>query len=115
MSREAYSAEDIIMEPIQLINKSTAFFITRYRGVGQSLMIDPGMVTNSRITSLEMELNPNLSYTVFITDPTLQFMFGSPDILPRSILTLTQNAGYLYVYLKVNRFDFYVDWICLKS
>ena len=102
MSREAYSAEDIIMEPIQLINKSTAFFITRYRGVGQSLMIDSGMMTNSYMTTLQLELNPSLSYSLFITDPTLQFKFGSPDILPRSHLTLKQNSGFLCVYLKVN-------------
>ena len=102
MSGVAYSAEDIIMKPTQLINKSTSFFVGQYRGVGQSLMIDPGLVTNSRMTTLQLELNPNLSYSLFITDPTLQFIFGSPDILPRSHLTLKQSAGFLYVYLKVN-------------
>ena len=107
LSGVAYSSEDIILNPPQLINKSTGFFLDQYRGVGQSLMIDPGMVTNSRMTTLQLELNYSLSYSLFITDPTLQFIFGSPDILPRSLLTLKQSAGFLYVYLKVNKQNLY--------
>ena len=101
MSRVAFSAEEIIINPNILINKSTSYFINQYGGVGQSLKVDPGMVTSNLMTTLDLVLNHSLSYSVFITDPKLQFTFGSPDIHPRTLLTLKRNAGFLEVYLKV--------------
>ena len=49
-----------------------------------------------------MAINTNITSTIMITDPKLQFAAFNPDAIPKTKLTLEQNKGLIAAYLKVS-------------
>ena len=47
------------------------------------------MIGYDRMSTVDISLNSNLSYEVFIMDPKIRILSGSPSTIPRSIITLT--------------------------
>ena len=58
-----------------------------YKGLVQFLEF--GMIGYDRMSTVDISLNSNLSYEVFIMDPKIRILGGSPSTIPRSIITLT--------------------------
>ena len=65
----------------------------------QPRMIDGG--AESPFTYLGINLNSNLSYKIFLSDPMLQPITESPDEFPRLVLSLEPKAGNIEFYFKV--------------
>ena len=70
-------------------------------GLLHTLRLEDGMITNRGMSSLNILFNPNLSYRIRITDPSLEFLSSNPDAIPRSYVRLGHNAGWVGLYLKV--------------
>ena len=51
--------------------------------------------------SFQVNLDPDLSYMVDMTDPKLQLALGKPSIIPRTIFSLKHSDGFLEIYFKV--------------
>ena len=67
-----------------------------------SLEIDSGVINLSVRTTLHLAINANITSTIMITDPKLQFAAFNPDAIPKTKLTLEQNKGLIAAYLKVS-------------
>ena len=52
-------------------------------------------------TTLHLAINANITSTIMITDPKLQFAAFNPDAIPKTKLTLEQNKGLIAAYLTV--------------
>ena len=64
-------------------------FVSQYKGIVQSLEFEKGMIGYDIRYTLEISLNSNLFYEVFIMDPKIHILSNSPSTIPRSIITLT--------------------------
>ena len=105
MSEAAYSTDDMIWENLKYLETKIQiipFLISYWDGIVQSLILDRDVMSHNILKSLILNLNHNLSYILYITDPNLQFVLGTPETFPRSTLTLEQHTGITWVYLKVN-------------
>lgn len=111
IKEKAYSTEDIFTSPskedviISSLNnsfKAKYSFTDEITGPYQFLEIRSGVIANKAYTdSLQIRLDPNMSYYVLFTDPNLHFMSTSPDTIPRTLIMLQQSAGELWPHLKV--------------
>ena len=63
------------------------------------------VVTHNPYSTIEIGFNKNISYEIYFVDRKLQFAFGTPDIFPRPVLTLKQNADETFLYLKAIRHE----------
>ena len=105
MSEAAYSTDDMIWENLKYLEtkiQTIPFLMSYWDGIVQSLLLDRDVMSHNILKSLILNLNHNLSYIIYITDPKLQFVLGTPETFPRSTLTLEQRTGITWVYLKVN-------------
>ena len=57
--------------------------------------------------SFQVNLDPDLSYMVDMTDPKLQLALGKPSIIPRTIFSLKHSDGFLGIYFKVDNYTFW--------
>ena len=99
IERHAYSEEDLLLES----NKNIKFrknFVVNYTAIVQSLEIGEGDITFQSKSTMEIKVNHNLNYFVFITDPKLEFFFDSPSIIPRIMLSLREKTR-LMLHLEV--------------
>ena len=91
LEERSFSTDDIF--PVERRQWNATYFYTdEYRGLVQSVKIDTGVITKSIARTLSMEMNPNISYYVTITDPKLQFTSSNLDVVPRSVITLKNKA-----------------------
>ena len=105
MSEAAYSTDDMIWENLKYLEtkiQTIPFLMSYWDGIVQSLLLDRDVMSHNILKSLILNLNHNLSYIIYITDPKLQFVLGTPETFSRSTLTLEQLTGITWVYLKVN-------------
>ena len=59
------------------------------------------IVGHDPYSTIEIQFNQTIICEIYIMDRKLQFVFGSPDIIPRPVLTLKANESEeTYVYLK---------------
>ena len=77
------------------------FFTNVYSGLNHPLYPERGMISNRRST-LAISFNPNLTFSVVVTDPKLEFTSTNPDTFPKSLVLLAKNSGSVNLYLKVN-------------
>ena len=99
IERHAYSKEELHLES----NKNVKFrqiFVVNLTAILQSLEIRQGDITSKAKSAMEIKLNHNLNYFVYITDPALEFFFDSPSIIPRIMLSLKDQTG-LLLHLEV--------------
>ena len=81
-------------------------FFQPFGGLLQSVEIkDDTVMSHNDFSTLGLELNRNLSYELYFMDQRMQYIFGSPDIIPRPVLTLKPNPGAVYLYLKAIRHE----------
>ena len=114
MTAAAFASDDIILDNwiffgVFNIDSLThdSFQITPYsenyyEGLVQYVqprMIDGG--SESPFTYLGINLNSNLSYKIFLSDPILQPITESTDEFPRLVLSLEPKAGNIEFYFKV--------------
>ena len=84
--------------------RANPFYLGVDHGLPHSLQIESGVITLSVRTSLHLAINTNITSTIMITDPKLQFAAFNPDAIPKTKLTLEQNKGLIAAYLKVGWF-----------
>ena len=111
IKEKAYSTEDIFTSPseedvfISTLNHSftpKCSFSDEITGPYQFLEIRSGVIASKVYTdSLQIRLNPNITFYVVFTDSKLHFISTSPDTFPRTLITLKQSAGELWSQLKV--------------
>ena len=82
--------------------RANPFYLGVDHGLPHSLQIESGVINLSVRTSLHLAINANITSTIMITDPKLQFAAFNPDAIPKTKLTLEQNKGLIAAYLKVS-------------
>ena len=83
-----YSKNDVLSTAnVSFAVKSV--FVSYYKGIVQSLEFEKGMIGYYKTRTVDISLNSNLSYEVFITDPKIRILGDSPSTVPRSVITLT--------------------------
>ena len=95
--------------------KAKPFYLGVEHGLPHSLQIESGVINLSVWTSLHLAINANITSTIMITDPKLQFAAFNPEAIPKTKLTLEQNKGMIVAYLKVSIPHLYCKYepICL--
>ena len=83
-----YSRNDVLSDANVSFSVKSVFKI-HYKGIVQSLEFEKGMIGYDIRHTLEISLNSNLSYEIFIMDPKIRILGGSPSTIPRSIISLT--------------------------
>ena len=115
----SYSAEDVIYYTstdqqtyVAFDNFNTwlnikRFFVDSKDGMALSVEIENGTVISNDIWStFSFKMNSDLSYLIYIMDESLQFITGSPNIVPRSVLSwIRKGNGNNILYLKVIRHE----------
>ena len=80
------------------------FFINYSDGIFQSVEIQNDTVmSNDIFATASFQLNNNISYLVYFMDRRLQYITGSPDVIPRSLWK--SKIGATNIYLKVIRHE----------
>ena len=103
----SYTAEDMMINtsPNDFL-KFKSVFTTNWDGIVQSVEINnETLITYDYSTAHIFELNNNISYLIYIMDKKLEFITGSPVIIPRSMIILKQKAGETFLYLKAIRHE----------
>ena len=93
---------------VQMIFLVKSIFTTNWDGIVQSVEINnETVITYDYLTSHTFELNNtnNVSYLIYIMDKKMEFITGSPVIIPRSMIILKHNAGENFLYLKAIRHE----------
>ena len=81
-------------------------FFDTYGGLAKYLEINNyTMMSQDSSSTVAVELNENLTYEIYFMDKKMQYVFGSPDIIPRPVLTLKQSQGWVFIYLKAIRHE----------
>ena len=86
---ELFYSKDDVFHAANVSFTVKSVFVSQYKGIVQSLEFDKGMIRYDIMSTVDISLNSNLSYEVFITDPKIRILGGSPSTFPRSIVTLT--------------------------
>ena len=117
MENETFSVAEVFPFKYKDFN-STPFYADLRSGIAQSVKIKPGAISTSaaQTQTLNMKLNPNMSYIIILTDPKMQFSSYNPEVIPRIVLTYPENVGVVTLYLKAkacpmsyaNYFAFYI-------
>ena len=80
------------------------FYINFEDGIIQSVEIQNDTVmSNNKFSTASFVLNKNISYLIYFMDRKLQFITGSPDVIPRSLWI--SKLGITNLYLKVIRHE----------
>ena len=96
-----YYATDYEDEDLRVKN-----YFDLFGGLAKSVEINnTKYITHDQFSTLSIVLNENITYETYFMDKKMQYVFGSPNIIPRPVLTFKQNAGELYIYLKVIRHE----------
>ena len=101
MENEAFSQEDIFPYGMNHLNVHP-YFADETNGLIQSVKMDSGVISTKAMSTLKIQFNPNMTYTILITDPLLQFFNSNPNTVPRTILRMEKSAGYVTLFLKAN-------------
>ena len=109
MEEISYSTEDIINnnDANDVLNVKSVY-TTNWDGIVQSVEIfKETAITYDFSTTNTLVLNNdnNISYLIYIMDKKLEFVTGSPVIIPRSMIILKHKAGETFLYLKAIRHE----------
>ena len=79
------------------------FYVSVWWGIAKSVMMEEGSINNNVFTP-HLELNKSLKYMILITDPKLQLYTASPDVVARSLFTISENTR-MEIYLQAVRHE----------
>ena len=99
IEENAYSSMDIFLSQNNSFSVQP-FFVNDWYLLAQLLEVDAGVISHD-LSTLNISLNPDLSYYVRIVDPKLQTIIRNPYTIPRTLINLKQNAGRVQAYFKV--------------
>ena len=76
MENETFSVEEVFPFNYKYF-KPTPFYSDLRHGIAQSVKINPGAISTSaaQTQTMNMKLNPKLSYRIILSDPKLQFKY----------------------------------------
>ena len=96
IEKSAYSTEDIIPPNDYSQNlKVETFFMMSHSGLVKSIEdFSPEEMT-------QLPLNGNLTYNIYLSDPSLPFITTNPRVIPRSMITVQQREGVVMQYFTV--------------
>ena len=86
-------------------------------GLVQILETEASSLTFSPATSFALSLDNSIEYTLGFIDPTFAVISGNPETVPRTFVSIPSNAGNVFIYLKVCRYQSIHDPIsfCISS
>ena len=100
MENEAFSSDDIFPFGGKHF-RATPFYPDNTHGLVQLVTINSGVLSTSSAKTLNIKMNPNMSYFIVVTDPKLQFISNNPKIVPRTVLKFSRNAGFVNLFMEV--------------
>ena len=60
------------------------FYLNQQEAIVQNLEIEPGVINYDKpLYTLKIHVDTNLQYLIYITDPILNFVTVSPELIPR--------------------------------
>ena len=101
MEKEAFSQDDIFPYGRKHI-KIHPFYSDDTSGLIQSVKIESGVIPTTAMSGMRIHFNPNMSYMILITDPSLQIINSNPNTVPRILLRMERSAGGVSLFLKAN-------------
>ena len=87
IKEELYYSKNHVFSKANVSFTVQSLYFDFYKGLVQFLEF--GTIGYDRMSTVDISLNSNLSYEVFIMDPKIRILGGSPSTIPRSIITLT--------------------------
>ena len=100
VEESAYTIEDIIPPNDCSQNlKVENFFMMSHSGLVKSIEDFSGK------EKTELPLNGNLTYNIYLSDPSLPFITTNPRVIPRSMISLKQREGVVMQYFTVRTFQ----------
>ena len=100
VEESAYTIEDIIPPNDCSQNlKVENFFMMSHSGLVKSIEDFSGK------EKTELPLNGNLTYNIYLSDPSLPFITTNPRVIPRSMISLKQREGVVIQYFTVRNFQ----------
>ena len=107
MEEKAYNKNEIFVDfNNQDVKTLQTFFFSIYYGLDHFLQLPTGTFTQSYLTSKEIHLNSNISYTLIVMDPNIWILSEIHDTIPRYKLKISEKVN-IQLYLKV-ALKFYV-------
>ena len=107
MEEKAYNKNEIFVDfNNQDVKTLQTFFFSIYYGLDHFLQLPTGTITQSYLTSKEIHLNSNISYTLIVMDPNIWILSEIHDTIPRYKLKISEKVN-IQLYLKV-ALKFYV-------
>ena len=98
---EAYNTNGIFVDVNnQDVKTLQTFFFSNYYGLDYFLQLRTGTVTQSYLTSTDIYLNSNISYTLIVMDPNIWIFSEIHDTIPRYKLRISKKVN-IHLYLKV--------------
>ena len=96
VEESAYTIEDIIPPNDCSQNlKVENFFMMSHSGLVKSIEDFSGK------EKTELPLNGNLTYNIYLSDPSLPFITTNPRVIPRSMISVKQREGVVMQYFTV--------------
>ena len=95
IENDTYSNKEIILKYSKDFLKVKPFFIFGFMGIAQSME-----AISLSLPQIDIVLNGNFRYFVYLTDPKLTFNTLKP-ITPRTRVAMTENEGLVLLNLKV--------------
>ena len=78
METETFSKGDIFPYGMKHLH-AHPFYSDETSGLIQLVEIDSGVISTKALSTIRIRFNPNMSYTLLITDPLLQFVNSNPN------------------------------------
>ena len=77
------------------------YYVTNSNGLAHILKPEAGVITKNISTTLNIDLNMNMSYFVLISDPKISIPSVMTDTLPRFMVRIGEGAGTIFLNIKV--------------
>ena len=100
VEQNAFTVNETFIEQMNYFDVKLFYIDDKVRGLGQSVIIKPGVIKNTLTRTISLKMNPNMSYEIAIIDPTLQFSSGVTDSIPKLLIAFKENAGFTALFLK---------------
>ena len=105
IKEELYYSKNHVFSKANVSFTVQSLYFDFYKGLVQFLEF--GTIGYDRMSTVDISLNSNLSYEVFIMDPKAQIFSSTPSIIPRRTLKLSNGSSTITeVYFKVEVLEY---------